>query len=75
MDRTQSQKSDSAMDIDNITPSPLSSIEREHFTMQQRKLADGKVLNGKEKGEQQEYQSLHHKNPSLSGAVTPAEAT
>lgn len=72
MDRSQSQRSESAMDLDS-TLSP--GIDREHFSIQQRKLADGKgILNGKEKGEQQEYQSLHHKNPSLSGNVTPAEA-
>ncbi|EPS42522.1 hypothetical protein H072_3523 [Dactylellina haptotyla CBS 200.50] len=73
VDRKDS-KGDS-MDIDLVSPmggSGSNTIDRELFAMQQRKLETGKVLNGKEKGEQEEYQTLHHKSPSMSGKASPA---
>ncbi|EWC43609.1 hypothetical protein DRE_01496 [Drechslerella stenobrocha 248] len=73
-ERKDSQKGDS-MDLDLISPTSTASIDRESFAIQQRKLESGKVLNGKEKSEQEEYQTLHHKSPSISGTPSPAAVT
>ncbi|KAK6539277.1 HOG (high osmolarity glycerol) pathway protein [Orbilia ellipsospora] len=70
----RNSKGDS-MDIDLVSPmtgNTTNTIDRELFAIQQRKLESGKVLNGKEKGEQEEYQTLHHKSPSMSGKASPA---
>ncbi|KAF3916065.1 hypothetical protein ABW21_db0206794 [Orbilia brochopaga] len=75
--RKDPQKGDT-MDLDLISPTnttPSSTIDREAFAIQQRKLETGKVLNGKEKSEQEEYQTLHHKSPSISGTPSPAAVT
>ncbi|KAK6340181.1 HOG (high osmolarity glycerol) pathway protein [Orbilia blumenaviensis] len=79
-DRKDSTRSNDSMDIDLISPMTVvpnnsSTIDRELFAIQQRKLESGKVLNGKDKSEQEEYQILHHKSPSMSGKASPAVAT
>ncbi|KAF3925227.1 hypothetical protein ABW20_dc0104364 [Dactylellina cionopaga] len=62
-----------SMDLDLTSPmGTTTTIDRELFAIQQRKLESGKVLNGKEKGDQEEYQNLHHKSPSMSGTTSPA---
>ncbi|KAK6344750.1 HOG (high osmolarity glycerol) pathway protein [Orbilia javanica] len=76
-DRKDSTRSNDSMDIDLISPMTVvpnnaSTIDRELFAIQQRKLESGKVLNGKDKSEQEEYQILHHKSPSMSGKASPA---